>query len=135
MLTFLSGRETKLVITPSGGPSCSILNLCTILAIIMYSSSWANLLPMQDLGRKVGCEARTVNSRFEYRPCSVAPRNVCERVGGVSLTAIPQPTLRNELFGAVKVARVVGSAMANPDDCCVFWHSVTSKHNVALSKK
>merc|ERR1719341_2311517 len=49
ILTFLSGRETKLVMTPSGGPSCSILNLCTILAIIMYSSSWANLLPMQDL--------------------------------------------------------------------------------------
>ena len=52
ILTFLSGREIKLVITSSGGPSCSILNLCTILAVIMYSSSWANLLPMQDLGRK-----------------------------------------------------------------------------------
>merc|ERR1711934_1078920 len=49
ILTFLSGRETKLVIRPSGGPSCSILNFCTILAVIMYSSSWANLLPMQDL--------------------------------------------------------------------------------------
>ena len=63
----------------------------------------------------------------------MAPRYVCKRVGRVALIALPQPTLWDELFRALEVGRVVGSAVANPDDCCVFWYSVTSKHNIALS--
>ena len=50
MLIGLSGTEINLVRVPTSSPEYSMRYFCTMLTIIMYSSSLANLCPIQALG-------------------------------------------------------------------------------------
>ena len=131
ILIGLSGTEMNSVIVPTFSPEYSMRYLCTILAIIMYSSSLANLCPMQALGHK------KLSSSIKYTcpnlPGSMAKWNVGKGVCIVSFWTSSQPSFRKKLFRVGKIGRVIRAYTATPNNCCPFWYGVPSDNKIFIS--
>ena len=120
----LSGTETNWVRAPTSSPEYSMRYLCTILTIIKYSSSLANLCPIQALGERKLIIVRQADPYLAPWPNGILAKE--------SLRATSDPSLRQKLFWVWETGRVIGACTATSYDCCSFGNWVSSDDNVRV---